>query len=729
MITPTSLLSQLVIGTVESVAANEVRVLLEMDAPQTTALNAGAPAAFPRLNGYVLIPHEAGATVGFISWIGIERSPYPRRAGSPDLGLVDLPFPLRKMTIAPIGTLTAERGRDRSGSVRYRLSRGVSAFPSVGDQVLMPTSDQVEAIVGARDEDRRVRIGTSPMASSAPIMVDPDKIFGRHLAVLGNTGSGKSCSVAGLVRWSLDAAKAETPGQADPNARFIVLDPNGEYARAFRDYGDRARLFRVPPVDIGDGERPLSVPAWLWNGQEWTGISNAQPGAQRPLLLQAIREMKTGIANTEQRSAMFRRWLMSYAISLSAKLAEGPSAFSGSYGAKIGFAKYLEAISGELRSWLEELDGASHEAVKGAYEAVGSVLDDRQERGYYNDFAPGDLEVVIDKMQSAIEALPEFEEPSLANEDSPLHFDVTKLGDHLEAMATVQGGNLSAFVSYLTRRLRSMLADPRFGTVVSGGPEATLEEWLTNYVGADDAQNGQLVIVDLSLVPSETVHIVVAVLGRLVFEALQRHRREDPDGKPLPTVMVLEEAHTFVRRGASEDGDHASPARLCRETFERIAREGRKFGLGLVLSSQRPSELSPTVLAQCNTFLLHRLVNDTDQNLVSRLVPDSVAGLLRELPSLPSRQAVLLGWATPIPVLVEMSELPEESRPQSDDPDFWDVWTRKKERRVDWPRVAERWGVQPLAPAKPPEVGDPVPASETQGEGPQVLDDDDDISG
>ena len=151
-----------------------------------------------------------------------------------------------------------------------------------------------------------------------------------------------------------------------------------------------------------------------------------------------------------------------------------------------------------------------------------------------------------------------------------------------------------------------------------------------------------------------------------------------------------------MRRGQDDDGPASSPTQLCREVFERIAREGRKFGLGLVLSSQRPSELSPTVLAQCNTFLLHRIVNDADQNLVARLVPDNVGGLLRELPSLPSRQAVLLGWAAPIPVLVEVDELPDPHRPQSADPDFWKVWTLTEERDVDWDAISNAWtGVPP----------------------------------
>ncbi|MER8440938.1 hypothetical protein NKH36_33215 [Mesorhizobium sp. M1312] len=111
----------------------------------------------------------------------------------------------------------------------------------------------------------------------------------------------------------------------------------------------------------------------------------------------------------------------------------------------------------------------------------------------------------------------------------------------------------------------------------------------------------------------------------------------------------------------------------------------------MVLSSQRPSELSPTVLAQCNSFLLHRIVNDIDQGLVRKLVPDALGNLLGELPILPSQQAILLGWAAAIPVLVKMRDLPKAHRPQSDDPDFWDVWTHKEAREIDWFRIAEEW--------------------------------------
>lgn len=188
----------------------------------------------------------------------------------------------------------------------------------------------------------------------------------------------------------------------------------------------------------------------------------------------------------------------------------------------------------------------------------------------------------------------------------------------------------------LTMRIRMMLADHRRGPVVNPTDTSlTFKQWLESYIGKDGAENGELAIIDLYLVPSEVLHVIIAVVARIVFEATQRYRKLI--GKELPTVLVLEEAHTFVKRGSDEELSTPPPVQMCRQTFERIAREGRKFGLGLVLSSQRPSELSPTVLAQCNTFLLHKIVNDRDQELVGKLVPGNLGGLLKELPSLPSR--------------------------------------------------------------------------------------------
>ena len=688
MTTPIERSAGLVIGQVESVSPDEVRVSLDLEAPTSTALNAGSPSAFPRINGYVIVPNEVGATVGLISWVGAGRAPWPKGTGK-DSTLVDLPFSQRRMSISPVATLVTKRQGALIPDI-FELRRGVTAFPSVGDQVLLPSPEQLSAIVGANEKDRRVQIGITPMAGDAAIAVDPDKLFGRHLAILGNTGSGKSCSVAGLIRWSLDAAFAQRKSGKGgvPNARFIVLDPNGEYLKTFQDLGTGCRIFRVPPVAAT--LKPLAVPAWLWNSQEWAAFAHAQPGAQRPILIQGLRDLRAGAAARGPFEAKALRQARSFKTRLEAMIGGGAAGYSGTTPAKMNCGRMMDVMAEDAAHLAEQ---AEDQNIKNAFQfladAATGAANRRRSGAWFNDFSLADLEGVSGAIDPVVALLPADTSRAEASEDSPIPFDSADLSGHLESLAAEQGGNTASFIATLTMRIRTMLADRRLGPVVMPDVEPMFSAWLNDYVGANEASNGQVAVIDLSLVPSDVIHVVVAVLARVVFEALQRHRRIL--GAVLPTVMVLEEAHTFVRRAADEDNSAVSPTQMCRQVFERIAREGRKFGLGLVLSSQRPSELSPTALAQCNTFLLHRLVNDRDQELVSKLVPDNLGGLLRELPSLPSRQAILLGWATPIPVLVEMTELPENHRPHSDDPDFWAVWTGSEKRPTDWESVAKDW--------------------------------------
>lgn len=218
MITPLAMADALRIGNVDFVSPDEIKVLLDIEAPNDVALNAGVPRPFPRINSYVLIPSESGFLVAQIEWITIERSQYPKRKGLQDFGLIDLPFPLRKMSLNPLGVLR-ENIDDTDNP--YSFSRGVEIYPTVGDPVLLPTQQELKSIVES-GENRRVKIGTSPLAGNAAVCVDPDRLFGRHLAILGNTGSGKSCSVAGVIRWSIEAARRSIRQSAEM-ARFIVV--------------------------------------------------------------------------------------------------------------------------------------------------------------------------------------------------------------------------------------------------------------------------------------------------------------------------------------------------------------------------------------------------------------------------------------------------------------------------------------------------------------------------
>lgn len=693
---PIEQIAALTIGAVESVSPSEIRVILDPNAPQATALNTGVPTGFPRINGYVLIPNETGAVVGLVVWLGVERSQFPKRTGLKDFGLIDLPFPLRKLCLTPLGTLIARKDINK-GDTGYYLQRGVSAFPSVGDAAQLPSAVQLRSIVEAsREEDKRVFIGTSPLAANANVTIDPDKIFGRHLAVLGNTGSGKSCSVAGLIRWSLEEAGKKRSATNKPNARFIILDPNGEYSDAFADY-ENVRRFQVSPK--AQGVQPLLLPAWMWNSHEWSAFAHAAPGVQRPILLQGLRDMRAGSALHEPTDMQVRRLLRGYKNLLESRIALGPQGYTGTKEAS-NTGRLLSNIAEDANSRSNEY--SAENAIKAALdrlsEEAGTIANlrhwdgdrSRRNRGF-NDFDETEARKVLSSLDSVLSLLPAMEEDLPISEDAPIEFDVKALPDHLEQIASDSPvGQAAQFIATLSMRIRMMLADRRLGPVVNPDQQPiTFEQWLESYIGKNDAENGELAIIDLSLVPSDVLHVVIAVVARITFEAIQRYRKLKDE--ELPTVLVLEEAHTFVKRSTDEESDTPTPSQMCRQTFERIAREGRKFGLGLVLSSQRPSELSPTVLAQCNTFLLHRIVNDRDQELVGKLVPDNLGELLKELPSLPSRQAILLGWASTVPTLVEIRELPEAHRPRSSDPKFWDVWTGKEVRSINWTEIVQDW--------------------------------------
>jgi len=207
MLTPLASADSLRIGSVDFVSPDEIKVLLDIEAPNDVALNTGVPRPFPRINSYALIPTDNGFLVAQIEWITIERSQYPKRKGIQDFGVIDLPYPLRKMSLNPLGILK-EKINESEATVSYEFSRGIEMFPTVGDPVLLPTQEQLKSIIES-GTNRRVNIGVSPLAGNAVVSVDPDRLFGRHLAILGNTGSGKSCSVAGVIRWSIEAAKAE----------------------------------------------------------------------------------------------------------------------------------------------------------------------------------------------------------------------------------------------------------------------------------------------------------------------------------------------------------------------------------------------------------------------------------------------------------------------------------------------------------------------------------------
>jgi len=419
--------------------------------------------------------------------------------------------------------------------------------------------------------------------------------------------------------WSLEAAAKV---RAKPNARFIVLDPNGEYCKSFDDLPGGARIMRVPAAADHNAEL-LTMPAWMWNSHEWAAFVEAAPRVQRPMLIRALRELRTGESNVGGTSDLkVLQRLRVYRLGF-ANLAQS--------GAFVAFpqtksaCERLVAMSRDLQEMGSHCDATLAERLNELAERSASLADAHKSEyrtGSY-DYAPftfQDFQELGNEMASVLQDLGAryVESTSVGAEDHPIRFDVADLASHIELIAESELSGTASNVETLVMRIRGLLSDTRKRDILYPDPDPSLDEWLEQFLSTADS-SASVTVLDLSLMPHDVMHTFIASFARIVFEAMQRYRRASAGAETVPTVLVLEEAHSFLRRGRQQDDGPPTPEVACREAFERIAREGRKFGLGLVLSSQRPSEISETVLSQCNTFILHRIVSDRDQDLVGRM--------------------------------------------------------------------------------------------------------------
>lgn len=664
------------IGIVDSVSANEIKGFLLDEAPQSISILEGNVTFFPRINSYLVIPNETGWLVGMISWIGYNHAVVNNE--------VNLPKGQRMIYLNIMGHIV----ETLHGLI---FERGAFSLPTVGDSILMPSVEQMDAVVKNSDKNT-ITVGTSPLAGNQEIKLSIDSLFGRHLAVLGNTGSGKSCTVAGIVRWSIEESikKAEK----SPNARIIVLDPNGEYRHAFDDLDMDVFCYAIKASDSKQDLKQLRAPAWMWTSQEWSRILQASGGTQRPILREALRGLKLSNVNIDVEKskniisvdllkAHFHNWQMFLKNSIINQ--DYLNANKNKFGTQLNDRlKSMCQIINEIKDTYPLLQES-----KDFYIKVDAILKkslvQKPEFSFYNAFSLSDVNDISQELQKLMDKLGKPDEQYLCNEDDPIKFEINQLAPYIRVLA--QDSAASQYLEYMTIRIESLLKNTNILSVIGNEPQISLLDWINHYLGNDD-DKGKICVIDLSIVPTEIVHLVVAVVARLIFEVLQRYRKHY--GQELPTLMIMEEAHTFIKK-YSEDNSEYSSNELCTKIFEKIAREGRKFGLGLIVSSQRPSELSPTVLSQCNSYILHRIVNDRDQEMVKRLVPDTLGKLLDELPSLPTKKAIVLGAAVPIPTVVDIKELPKEKRPKSENPEFGDVWSGKCYRSLNWKEIVDEW--------------------------------------
>ncbi len=269
--------------------------------------------------------------------------------------------------------------------------------------------------------------------------------------------------------------------------------------------------------------------------------------------------------------------------------------------------------------------------------------------------------------------------------DSPIPYLLSDLTSLItQEMGKLDKATDSAPYMRLKSKIDELKADPRYSFMFSGMLVADTMGDFISKIFRLPSYGKPISIIDVSAVPSEITSVVVALLSRMVFDFALWSRNEPQ----RPILLVCEEAHRYI------PSDRATSGGAVRKILERIAKEGRKYGVSLGLITQRPSDLAEGVLSQCGTIISMRLNNDRDQAFVKSAMPEGARGFLDTIPALRNRECIICGEGVTIPVRVSLDTLEENRRPASADPSFAQLWKQTGEEEDIIRRTIIRWRTQ-----------------------------------
>lgn len=467
--------------------------------------------------------------------------------------------------IMPVGTFYPSA--DGGGSFRP----GAAAQPRIRAACYLVDGERLDGFMSTLTQgvahDERLLLGHYGGPDGAEAVADGNKLFQRHMAILGNSGAGKSWAVSLLLERASRLA----------NANVLVLDLHGEYGPL--DPGGVATRLRIGgPADLLYGaDDVLHLPYWMFEADE----------------------LLTLIGNPDDPNASDQRlWL-------------------------------IDRVETLKRSAL---------ASAGSFDAMNTVTADSP--------VPYAIDLLLEWMEKdEVEKI--IQQPSGHVLPGPYN------------------GKLRGLIS----RLEARRADPRYGFIFQPPQNTETKEWLSQMavklLSAGQGTGG-IKTIDLSEVPNTLTPLVTGLIARIVY-SIQFWM--EPSER-TPVCLICDEAHVYLR---DDETDLMYTAAL--QKFEMIAKEGRKYGVCLGIVSQRPSELSRTVLSQCNNFLLLRLNNDQDHKMIIHLVPGALGGVAGLLPTLDVGEAVAIGDAVPLPVRIKLDKA--EVGPASATMPYWTYWSTK----------------------------------------------------
>ncbi|MFM9938159.1 MAG: ATP-binding protein [Hyphomicrobiaceae bacterium] len=539
------------IGRIVSVTGSKAIVLL--DAAQDGMVR--DPTNRPEMGTLLAIETAKTIVLAIVSALNV---PVPaQREGEMEIWIAELGL---------VGEL--KKGKDNKPET---FNRGVTIYPALGDRVRVAVKSELQ-IAFCGDMEKSVRVGTIRQDSSIPAMIRVDDLLGKHFAILGTTGTGKSCTTALVLRSILER---------NPAAHIVLLDPHNEYSTAFPEWGEV-----ISP-------RNMQLPFWLLTFEELVEVVIGDSAEKKQQEIEMMQEL---IPIAKSRYSTGR--------------------------------------------------GKEQQSVR------TRILD------------TGKFTV-----------------------DTPVPYrisDLTSLID--ERMGKLENKRDIAPYRNLKTRFETLSMDPRysfmFGSLtVFDGMAQILSRLFRVPV------NGKpITILELTGLPTEIVNVVVSVICRMTFDfALWS------EGK-VPVTLVCEEAHRYVP---------ANPAlgfEPCKRSIAKIAKEGRKYGASLCIVTQRPAEIDPTILSQCNTVFALRMSNDRDQEIVTSSISDTGSGLLEFLSALGQREAIAFGEGVALPVRIRFDELPKHCMPRSSSAKFTDMWQQSAGDEGFLESIVERWRLASSGP-------------------------------
>lgn len=501
------------------------------------------------------------------------------------------------------------------------FQQGGVNLPSPTEPAYLPDDEVVNAIFSSND-NFSFQIGSLSNNSAVKYFVDGNKFFGKHIAIVGSTGSGKSCAVARLLQNIMKINNGHNENaESIKNSHVIIFDIHSEYQSAFK-LADEEN-FSVNCLDV----EKLCLPYWLMNSQELETLF-----------------IESNEMNSHNQISQFKK-----AVILS-KEKHNPTMEHINYDTPVYFDiwevyRYIKNKNAEIINKNESLPHLPKRSD-------GTIINNADE--------------------------------VYLNED--ITFAATSTAKDSKASNGPYNGEFERFVT----RLETKLSDKRLKFITKPKKEngeafktKDFDVILQQFLGYIDKSN--VTIIDLSAIPFEVLSIVISLLSRVIFDfAFHYSKLRHTSGlvNNIPFMLVCEEAHNYIPKNGGAEY-YAS-----KHSIERIAKEGRKYGLNLMVVSQRPSEVSETIFSQCNNFIVLKLTNVNDQNCIKNLLPDNNSSLVDTLPTLAAGECLVVGDAVPLPAVVKMS-MPNPT-PSSSNVNVYDEWNK------DWINVAfedviKRW--------------------------------------